>query len=62
MTPAHAVCYAVGEEHCVSEGPAAGLSVLDEEAVAHSHVDGILRHMGFESRAHAFAWVSGAAT
>jgi hypothetical protein len=54
MTPAHAICRAAGEEH--------RLSALEQKVVAHSHVENILRHMGFESRAHAVDWVKGAAT
>src|ERR1700756_4985442 len=61
MTPAHAICMAVGEEHCGSGPRSTGLSALEQEAVAQSHVENILRHMGFESRAHAVAWVNGAA-
>jgi hypothetical protein len=53
MTPAHAICRAVGEEH--------RLSALEQEVVAHSHVENILRHMGFDSRSHAFDWLNGAA-
>jgi hypothetical protein len=61
MTAAHAICMAVGEEQCGSGPRPTGLSALEQEAVANSHVENILRHMGFESRAHAVAWVNGAA-
>jgi hypothetical protein len=62
MTPAHAICIAVGEAQCGSGPRSTGLSALEQEAVAQSHVESILRQMGFESRAHAVAWVNGAAT
>jgi DNA-binding CsgD family transcriptional regulator len=53
LTPAQAICLAVGGKHPASSG--------EQEAVAQAHVENILRQMGFDSRAEAVAWVVGVA-
>jgi hypothetical protein len=53
LSPAQAICLAVGEP-----APDCGAA---QELVAQAHVESILRQMGFDSRAHAVAWVTGAA-
>jgi len=53
LTPAQAICLAVG-----GQPPACG---AEQEIVAQVHVENILRQMGFDSRAHAVAWVTGVA-
>ena len=62
MSAAHAICMAVEEQQYGSGPRHTGLSAREQEAVANAHVENILRHMGFQSRAHAVAWVNGTAT